>query len=587
MERTRDWRNIKNGLELPKEHYCDQPYVVITQEGHWLCVMTTGSGEEGESGQHVVSTMSRDKGRTWSELVDIEPAGGPEASWAMPLLVPGGRVYVFYLYNADNIRQVTGDRLDGQPGEEIHDRVDTLGYMVYKYTDDHGRSWSEERYTIPIRTFDIDRRNRHRGEVQYLWGVGKPIVHQGAVYMGFAKVGAFGAGWMAKSEGAFLKSDNILTERDPARVRWETLPDGDVGLRAPLGPVGDEHNPVGMNDGSLYCTFRTIEGHNAHAYSRDGGHTWTKPGHAVYKPGGRKIKHPRAANFVKKFANGKYLLWFHNQGRSFIGSHPWDAYELRNPAWVSGGVEKEGYIHWSQPEVLLYDDDPAVRISYPDFIEDGGQYYVTETQKEIARVHPIDEALLEGLWSQGEVRRVDREGLLLELEEAACRPGTAAALSAYGKLSAGESFSLDVWLTLDSLAPGQLIADAAEGPARGWRLLTADGGALRLELGDGQSGALWESDRDVLRAGERHHIAVIVDGGPKLMLFVVDGVLSDGGEDRQFGWGRFSPLLRSVGSRGSLNVAPALRGNVHRVRLYGRALTVSQAVAHHLAGSEG
>ena len=95
-----DARNIQKGWPIPDEGYCDQPYVVITDDGQWLCVMTTGRGVEGQAGQHIVSTRSADRGRTWSEHVAIEPDNGPEASWVMPLKVPGGRVYVFYTYNA-------------------------------------------------------------------------------------------------------------------------------------------------------------------------------------------------------------------------------------------------------------------------------------------------------------------------------------------------------------------------------------------------------------------------------------------------------------------------------------------------------
>jgi len=90
-----DPRNIGTGRMIPDESYCDQPYVVITQDGNWLCTLTTGSGHEGQGGQHVVSTISTDRGKSWSPLVDIEPADGPEASWVVPLLVPSGRVYVF------------------------------------------------------------------------------------------------------------------------------------------------------------------------------------------------------------------------------------------------------------------------------------------------------------------------------------------------------------------------------------------------------------------------------------------------------------------------------------------------------------
>jgi len=55
-----DLRNIKTGLPIPKEGYVDQPYVVVTNDGNWLCVLTTGSGVEGEPGQHVVATISSD-----------------------------------------------------------------------------------------------------------------------------------------------------------------------------------------------------------------------------------------------------------------------------------------------------------------------------------------------------------------------------------------------------------------------------------------------------------------------------------------------------------------------------------------------
>src|SRR3990170_6622035 len=87
LSASADPRDVQNGFVIPDEGYCDQPYVVVTKDGNWLCVLTTGAGREGQIGQHVVSTISRDKGRTWSKPLDIEPADGPEASWVTPLLV--------------------------------------------------------------------------------------------------------------------------------------------------------------------------------------------------------------------------------------------------------------------------------------------------------------------------------------------------------------------------------------------------------------------------------------------------------------------------------------------------------------------
>ena len=66
-----DPRNIRNGLEIPSENYADQPYCVITPSGDWLVVLTTGPGHEGDSSQHIVSTVSTDQGQTWSPLVEL------------------------------------------------------------------------------------------------------------------------------------------------------------------------------------------------------------------------------------------------------------------------------------------------------------------------------------------------------------------------------------------------------------------------------------------------------------------------------------------------------------------------------------
>ena len=256
--------DIATGWEIPSEGYCDQPYVVKLPDGTWLCTMTTGKGREGQPGQHIVSTRSADRGKTWEPLVAIEPADGPEASWAMPYLTEYGRVYVFYTYNAGNMREVIG----------AGRRVDTMGEYAFKYSDDGGRTWSAQRWFIPVRETEIDRRNPYQGKVRFFWGVGKPIRHKGAMYLGFSKVGRFGKGFIAESEAWFLRCPNIDTERDPGKLRWETLPEGEHGLKSPEGPIAEEVNLTSLSDGSLFCTYRTVAGHPCHAYSRDDGKTW-------------------------------------------------------------------------------------------------------------------------------------------------------------------------------------------------------------------------------------------------------------------------------------------------------------------------
>lgn len=391
-EQTPPAIDITTGYEIPSEGYCDQPYVVKLPDGTWLCTMTTGNGHEGQTGQHIVSTRSKNFGKTWEPLVDIESAAGPEASWVMPYLTDYGRVYVFYTYNAKNMREVIAST------SYARKRVDTLGEYAVKYSDDGGKTWSKQRWFIPVREGLIDRDNPYKGKVRFFWGVGKPIRHKGAMYLGFTKVGSFGSNFIAKSESWFLKCENIDRQRDPGRFVWKTLPDGDRGLVSPKGPIASEVNVTSLSDGSLFCTYRTVAGHPCHAYSRDDGKTWTVAAFMTYKPSGKLIDHPRAANFVRKLTEGpykgRYIYWFHNNNIK-----GWDG---RNPAYLLGGVEKDSpegkVIHWGEPVAVLYDKDKKVRISYPDFIWDDDALHITETQKKIARVHRISSELLKELW---------------------------------------------------------------------------------------------------------------------------------------------------------------------------------------------
>ncbi len=571
-----DWRNIKHGWEIPREGYSDQPYVVVTRDGNWLCVLTTGRGVEGETGQHIISTISTDQGHTWSAPVDIEPANGPEASWVMPAIMPGGRVYVFYAYNAENLRF---DDRSNNP--RTGRRVDTLGEYAFKYSDDNGRTWSGKRYYIPMRRMRIDHENAWEGKLVYFWGVGKPILtKKREMIFGFAKVGKWGdPGGMVTSQGVFMKSPNIATETDPAKLKWELLPEGDEGLRAPKNPVSDEANLVELSDGSLYCTYRTIDGYNCAAYSRDGGRTWTPPAYATYTPGGRRIKHPRAANFVRKFSNGKFLLWFHNHGGEAVHAQKWSYYSGRNPGWIAGGVERNGFIHWSQPEILLYDENPDTRISYPDFIEDHGKYFITETMKTHARVHPIDASLLDAVWGQLDNRTVARRGLVLEIA------GTprSVALPALPDLSRGGGFTIEMWVRLSELSEGQTLLDTTTSSGKGIRLRTTDRFTCGLDLSDGRAKGSWDSDpgthEGVARSGMWQHVVFIVDGGPKIISVVVDGVLNDGGAVRDYGWGRFPAELGDVNG-GEARLAPRIFGEIRKVRIYDRALRTSEAVSN-------
>ena len=593
-----DPRHLSNGWNIPSEGYADQPYIVKTDDGAWLCVMTTGKGVEGAGGQHVVSMRSTDQGRTWGERVPIEPSNGPEASYAVMLKVPSGRIYCFYNHNTDRVPEVKRE------DKGVYTRVDSLGHYVFKYTDDNGRTWSAQRTDIPMRAFDCDLQNIYGGKLKFFWNVGRPLILGDSALCVIHKVGAMGAGFFAQSEGAFLKSANLLTERDPAKITFATLPEGTVGLRTPPGGgrVSEEQSVVPLSDGSLYCVYRTIDGWPACSYSRDGARTWSTPAYKTYTPGGKRVKHPRAANFVWKCSNGKFLYWFHNHGGRFVGDlgangkDGRSAYDDRNPAWLMAGREVETpqglMIEWSQPEILLYEDDPYIRMSYPDLVEENGAFFVTETQKTIGRTHAIPAALTSGLFNQWDTKTVATNGLILNLSGKLPLPAKIAMpkLPAFNQrdtksddqrgkdLRAG--FSLDLWLKLDALTPGQPLLDSRDGEGKGILVATAENGSLRVTLNDGRTEATWSSDQNLISVGKSLHAVITVDGGPKIITFVVDGTLCDGGDQRQYGWGRFSPNLRTPTGSPTLAITPSIQS----LRLYSRALRTSEAVGNFKAG---
>ncbi|MGW8256783.1 MAG: exo-alpha-sialidase [Thermoguttaceae bacterium] len=557
-----DPRNIRSGSVIPDEGYCDQPYVVISKDGNWLCTLTTGPGKEGNKGQHVVSTISADKGKTWSKLVDIEPSGDVEASWALPLIVPSGRVYAFYTYNGDNVNTL--------PGSTKAIRSDTHGWLCYKYSDDNGRTWSAKRYRIPIRLTACDRGNQWKGKVQMFWGIDKPKVYDHSVMFAITKLARY---FLTNGEGWILRSDNILTENDPDQLHWQTLPDGEHGIRDPeFGSVQEEFNMVPLNEkGHLYCVYRTTKGYPCHVYSNDGGHTWTKPEYMTYTPGGQKIKNPRACPKLWKTADGHYLFWFHN--------HNGKDFRPRNPVWIVGGVEKDGRMEWSQPEILLYDPSLPVTMSYPDLIEEDGRFWVTETNKSDARIHEVDRSLLEGLWNQSTLEKVASEGLALDWKSSTSAENQPS-LSQSIDLRKSTGITVDCWLRLDNLDKGQVLLDSRGADGAGIVMTTIPKGAVRVELSDGKNSAVWASDPGLLQAGQLHHVVVIADGGPKITTGVIDGVLCDGGEFRLEGWGRWKGDLGAVAEVGPIRVGAGVKS----LRIYDRYLRTSEAVGNFHSG---
>jgi len=131
--------------------------------------------------------------------------------------------------------------------------------------------------------------------------------------------------------------------------------------------------------------------------------------------------------------------------------------------------------------------------------------------------------------------------------------------------------------------------DARDASGKGVAITSTDRFTLQISLNDGHVKSAWDCDpgthAGTLRVGAWQHIAAIVDGGPKIVTWVVDGVLNDGGAVRDFGWGRIHPEMGDVNGAPGAQIAPMLFGQLSKLRVYNRYLRTSEAVGNFRAGS--
>ena len=154
-------------------------------------------------------------------------------------------------------------------------------------------------------------------------------------------------------------------------------------------------------------------------------------------PGATLVKQPRGPISPKRQSNGLVLMTYYNDG-GFGGFATRMVINDRNNMWLIVGHENEdGTLHWTQPELALYDSTHFLRTfvhsfapwltsltswlhfrrlirydtqrsnghGYPDLVSaKNGHVYLTETYKSTpgarAGVHQLDEKMLQLLYTQ-------------------------------------------------------------------------------------------------------------------------------------------------------------------------------------------
>lgn len=267
----------------------------------------------------------------------------------------------------------------------------------------------------------------------------------------------------------------------------------------------------------------------------------------------------------------------------------------RDPYWLAAGLEAPGHgILWSQPEVVLYDRYVHTKEAggYPDFIQDpeDASIHIVETQKNTTRIHKISEGMLAGLFNQFHAKTIV-SGYDVTLSPGSPAPAPANLFPAIGAWAQEEQgFTIDIAIPTGTagLAKGTVLVEADGHGTGRVALVVGLNGSVSLELTDvnnhsaAPASCPIETDplcTAVLRTPAAHSIGVVVDAGPMIATFVVDGLLCDGGHassEWSAGWFWLPPL----GSFGTPSVVTATHLTTGGF-VYPRALYTSDVVSNH------
>ena len=638
-----DSRYILNGRVLHTGGYCCQPYCSVLPDKTWSCAMTfipdTISCTEGRPGEHMVSFRSSDQGKTWSEFVTIEPysntsTANVSAYGSITARPDGSRIFALWIQNVNGIDHIPG----GKPSPGF--RADMLGNFVWKYSDDQGRTWSAEHYKIPVPKSYIETVNTWNGSVQVMWEVDHIKQHKGMAMFAFTKIGHYAVA--PPEEMYFLVSPNLLTEGDPTQVTWDMWPHGEHGVQAiggtdpgAIGIAEEPHiTPLHAVD-AYHVVFRTSQGYLGTSQSQVGDPTkpWATSTYAQYitpdwvramHPNASSVKHPRGPMSPKRILGAVsktdplpvLVCFYNNNGFGAFASHM--KINDRNEMWLTAGWEINGTLLWTAPELVLYDRRRDHGHGYPDIVMDGGEYFITETYKAApaseARTHVVDAKLIAVLLAQRTVKTRATDGLVLtmvtsnvphggwilpkgSLPNFATYPSTRYGLTVDLWLAAGdigESFTKGKEEVLVNLGGGAVVVTRLANGTATASVTDSDGRTATWRTGSVCSRRLFAS----AQAGVQQQLSLIIDGGPKMMMWMVDGHLCDGGptgyaygpssgisDGLAAGWMLFDEAVAQVGDDPAGGGTASVGSSVAVARVYNKALYTSELIGNFRAGA--
>ena len=288
------------------------------------------------------------------------------------------------------------------------------------------------------------------------------------------------------------------------------------------------------------------------------------------------VKHPRAANLIWKTDEGKYIYWFHNAGSC--------EYENRNPAWICPCYEAdtpEGKtLEFGQPEVLFYHPSPKMTFSYPDLVMVDGHYAISETQKQIARLHVMPDEFMSKVLDQDKhnyrLEGISKDELIASgLPKQIYIKQNKNDLEDWGEIVSGAGTSL---IFEGVFSANEELFSAIDGSGNGLSVKLDGEGRILCYMGSTIANFTLQGSIKIAD-GKKHHFAWINDGASRVSYLVVDGIFDNGGKERICGWCYIPSQIDKIDAVKTATVSDS----VERLELISRFVYTADAIADYRA----
>lgn len=329
-----------------------------------LMAVWTQSTFEGQSDQRIVFSHSSDDGCTWTHPIIIAgqepPNKGNMASWGFPMVSRTGRIYVLY------------NKHIGVNDMFTH----TTGLMAGIYSDDAGKTWSQEQ-VIPMPHTKRDNPDPNVPANWIVWQ--KPErLSEGKYFCGFTRWVSpsvrppkpIDVWWAEESVVEFMRFDDIDEDPAPKNMNISYFAGNEKALQVgligyPERSVVQEPSIVALPDGRLFCVMRTTTGNPYYTLSTDAGKTWSKPEPIKYTDNGQYLLHPCSPCPIYSIGNSRYIFLFHNHDGHIENWGPKDTTDHRRPINVTLGEYRQNAkqpIWFSKPKFFM--DNDGVHLGY-------------------------------------------------------------------------------------------------------------------------------------------------------------------------------------------------------------------------------